>query len=632
MAVTIVQARYGNGPSGTFQAQLSPAATVGNTLVAIAFRRDAGEPGDPVEGGFTTIAKANHTFDFQRSVGMWHHVVEADETPYTVFGDGVTYQAGNTGDRFLVVEIEGTYTGVASERNNVASTATMDCGGDVTPDDADCIVIGAAAIGGNGGPVSELSGVTAWVDELTGGFSPYCWAGYRQTSDDEAVSVGGSQGSSPFAGVTAVFVSSDFVPDPDPDPDPEPPDYVPPEPARALLEIYVPAEGAARWGEALWGVDTWSTSVWTDVTPQGITADVSWGAPAADRGILAPVEAGKWTVTTYDPDRKLDPANAESPYYPHVRSQLPIRISHRGYVIRRGVVDFVQYRYEDDGGMIRATDNVAVLAAAEVPEDTALADTLWARAADVIAASGVRVPMVPTPRGVDPAVSAWEPGTFRAWEIIRQSAAEIMHVPYIDNLGNLGFRAWSNPWDTDAEVGAPEMVGLFAESSDDGLVSVVIVNDDGEGEIERRITPTPRYGQRVHRRSLLTIDGDAYAEAVLADRGAPALRWRPGGIRPLDAASVEYWAHRRTNELVTIVHDYTDPVVEVRARILGMRVYVRDKGGQLGTDWRFYLACSTEAVEPLVADPLPLGTPNNLYLVDDDDGAFLFPDGVYTIE
>jgi hypothetical protein len=148
----------------------------------------------------------------------------------------------------------------------------------------------------------------------------------------------------------------------------------------------------------------------------------------------------------------------------------------------------------------------------------------------------------------------------------------------------------------------------------------------------RRVTPTPRYGRRVHRRTLATIDGEAYAERILDDRAREALRWRIGAVRPLDADAVEWYAELDANEIVTIYHDATDPVVETSARILGMRLTVRDLGDNAGPDWRFYPAASTEGVEPLVADPYPVPSPSNLILVDDATGEWLYPDGAYTIE
>lgn len=423
-------------------------------------------------------------------------------------------------------------------------------------------------------------------------------------------------------------------PDPDPDPDPDPP-YVPPPPARALVELYLPAEGAARWGEALWGVDTWSSSVWTDITPQCVTADVTWGTSQPDRGVLAPPEAGKWTITTHDPDRLLDPSNQDSPYYPHVRSLTPIRITTRGYVVRQGHLDFVRHLYASGDevarswarpGLLRATDNIAILAGADVPEDSILPDTLWARAAAVIAAADVHVPIA-TPRGGDPELAPWEAGSFRAWAVILAAAQEVGYVPYLTNTGTLHFRPWDDPIDRDSTIGAPELVEMAVETADAGLVSVVIVNDELDGEIERRITPPPRYGRRVHRRTLVTIDGEAYAERILADRGAQALRWRPGAVRPLDAAAVEWYGRREVNEVVTLLHDEADPVVEARARILGGRFYIRDLGSR--PDWRFYFACSTEAAEPLYADDSLIGEPSNVLLVsDDDEDEYLYPDGV----
>lgn len=405
--------------------------------------------------------------------------------------------------------------------------------------------------------------------------------------------------------------------------------YEPPAPARALIEIYVPDPEAYRWGEAIWGPPSvWSTAQWTDITMLCVSADIQWGVSRPDAGILSDTEAGLWTVITYDPDRVLDPANEDSPYYPAITYSLPIRISHRNRVIRTGFCESISFSYESDFGEIRATDHVAMLAAATVPEDVSLSDTLVARAIDVIAAAGIPMSVVPIP-GTDPPLAPWEPGSFSAWDIIRESAREVHHIPLIDNVTRLGFRAWDSPLDRNGVIGSPEMIELVPFISADSLYSVVQVNDaTAMTEVERRITPLPRYGERVHRRTLATINGGDWADRVLEDRAQSGLRWRPGALFPIDADSVEYLANIDINEFLTIDYPEASPDVEVRVRVLGARLRVVDLGGQAGPDWRWWFATATSFLSPLEADDI---TPIE-YLVDDDTGELLYPDGVVGLE
>jgi hypothetical protein len=189
--------------------------TEGNTLVMLVSERDhggAGEPSDPALGGWTTIGKADTVASggFARGAGMWYRVVTADESGVTLGGDGQTYKCGSNGDRGFIVEIVGTYASVFDTQDSVASTTEYDCGGSVSPPSADPhLVIGVTATKANGGAVTEDADVTAWIDTLPGGFSPYTWMGYRATESTSAVTVGGTAASADvYCGVTAVFAGT----------------------------------------------------------------------------------------------------------------------------------------------------------------------------------------------------------------------------------------------------------------------------------------------------------------------------------------------------------------------------------------------------------------------------------------
>lgn len=607
----------------TATATLPPTAPGGTVLLAI-YQRDAPGATYNVPGGFDLLDRSSASSGDNWPISVYEGHPSAGATAFPVTRtDGV--------GGFAVVAVE------TEDEVQVDDVLTIGPANSV-PTFASVAVAGARLAVGFATVRHDtdvaFTPVASWTEHVDSHLSappadngPQLAVGSREVSAAGTYTFGWSAPSDDMGGVLVILEAAVAPPD-----DEEPPPYVPPPPARALVELYLPAEGAARWGEALWGVDTWSTSVWTDITPQCVTVDVSWGTTQPDLGVLAPTEAGKWTIVTHDPDRLLDPSNQDSPYYPHVRSLTPIRITTRGYVVRRGHLDFVRHAFASADEVerewarpapLRATDNVAILAGAEVPSDSPLADTLWARAADVIAAADVHVPLSVPPRGVDPPLAPWEPGNFRAWAIIAASAQEVGYIAHLQPDGTLNFRPWDDPIDRDSTIGDPELVDLAVETADAGLVSVVIVNDEAMGSIERRITPTPRYGRRVHRRTLATIDGEEYAERVLTDRGAQALRWRMGAVRPLDASAVEWYARREADEIVSLTHDSASPPIEARVRILGARFTIRDLATR--PDWRFYFQASTEAAEPLYAD----GQPSNLLLVsDDDDEDYLYSDGI----
>lgn len=609
------------------------AATAGRLLILVGWRRDSLDTADPT--GWTRLRDNIGGGGFDDSVIVWAKIAAGGETGTS----GITWST--SGLTYHVEEWTG-LTLADVETDEATATGTAVTFGTVTPpaDQTGIVLAVGSANDDNTRTWTPPAGYDVRYNPTTS-FHPHPFVATDEiaaTDGDPITPTATLSASLLWRGIAIFIGGGSIIP---PDPDPEPPEYVPPPPARALVELYLPAEGAARWGEAQWGVAAWSSSEWTDITPQCVSVDVQWGATQPDKGVLAPPEAGKWTVVLHDPDRLLDPSNADSPYYPHVRSLTPIRITTRGFVVRQGHLDFVRHDYaaadEVDRewarpGMLRATDNIALLAAADVPEDTILPDTLWARTAAIVAASGVPV-AVSVPRGAllggDPDLAPWEPGTFRAWQIILASAQEVGYIPYLTNTGTLTFRPWDQPLDRDALISSPELVALAVETADTGLVSAVIVNDEADGEIERRITPVPRYGRRLHRRDLATIDGEAYAERILRAQGVQALRFRPGAIRPDDAAAVEWYARREANEIVTLDHSGAAPDVEVRTRILGGRFYITDLGNR--PSWRFYYQTCTEALEPLVADPLPFGTPSNLYLIDDDTGEYLYADGAYSI-
>jgi hypothetical protein len=393
------------------------------------------------------------------------------------------------------------------------------------------------------------------------------------------------------------------------------PGYDPPEPGGALLEIYATSPGAYRWDEANWDEAVWSSSSWQDVTPEGIRVVIQWGAQRPELGILADTEAGAWNVEVYDPDRILDPANADSQFVSDLKPGLPIRLSHRGVVIRRGVVESIGHSYIDDRGQIRATDAIATLVLADVPFDTALGDTLRERARTAISAAGIVVPVEPDPPSGDPVLSPWDeteegapPTTgHTAWEWIADAARQVLHVPYIDREGVLRFRDYLNPLARGRTLASPELVNLLSLVQVQGQYSIVQAREtvaDGSALIERRLTPLPRYGARIHTRDDPTPDAADWAEAVLADRGHAGLRWVPGELYPLTADSVELLATIEPLELVSLQHLEADPPVAVNARVLGGTVTVIGKKDSAAI-WRFRFETAQAPNEPLVEDGDP---------------------------
>ena len=88
------------------------------------------------------------------------------------------------------------------------------------------------------------------------------------------------------------------------------------------------------------------------------------------------------------------------------------------------------------------------------------------------------------------------------------------------------------PLDRGREITAANLEDLEAVSHEDGLYSVARVqgNDPDLPPIEREAAPLPRYGRRVIERTELTVDPEGWADAVLAERVWPGVRYVPGTI------------------------------------------------------------------------------------------------------
>ena len=399
----------------------------------------------------------------------------------------------------------------------------------------------------------------------------------------------------------------------------------PPEPAGVLLEIYAHAPGAARWDVAKWDEAVWGTGGWRDVTPYGITVDIDWGSRRPELGILSTPDAASWNVEYYDPDRVLDPSNDAGPYFGDLIPFLPIRVSHRGTVVRRGYASVISHNYSDPGrGGMRGADNISVLANAMVPSDTTLSDTLYARAVDAIAAAGLSV-TVAAPVGTDPPVSPWVTATreWSVWDWIKDAAQEVLHIPIIDRLGTLTFRPWASPLARGRVIGSPELIDLGVVTDWSGLFSVVTARLDVDTIETRALTPPPGYGARTYARDEITIDAGDWAATVLADRGLPTLLWKPGDMRPLTAVSTELLATIEAVELVSLQYPEANGTpISASGIVVGGSIHIEGKRDDSAI-WRFHYELAQTATEPLIET----GGDETDYLLRTGGGEYLYPTG-----
>lgn len=411
------------------------------------------------------------------------------------------------------------------------------------------------------------------------------------------------------------------------------PGYIPPEPGHAILEIYVHDEDATRWGTATWGdnpptgtTGIWSAAGWQDVTPEGVRAHVRWGTSRPERGILAVQEAQSWEVETYDPDRVLDPGNPDSPYAPQLVSGVPIRISSSvsGRVIRTGIIDEIAYNYRAPQyrGTIRGSSTIAALWRASVAADAVLGNTLNERVRDAVAESGIYIGGIPILRFTDSfpdiPLSDQIPDEQNAWTHIYKAGEEALWTIYEDEGGALSSAPAAGGVDRGSEITYESLEDLRSESSEDGIYSVVRVQpaDPMDAMLERVASPLPRYGRIPYTRTETTINPEAWAAAVLADRAWPGVVWTPGVVWCFTEADVDFMASLQITERVHIV---VPGVVDVAGVLVGMEMWVEAKDDD-ETRWLFLPVIATASSASLGSTTLVADDGSGDFLVDDDTG------------
>ncbi len=400
----------------------------------------------------------------------------------------------------------------------------------------------------------------------------------------------------------------------------------PPEPAGVLLEIYAADPGSARWDVAKWDEDSWGSAGWQDVTGYGVTVDIDWGSSRPELGILSVPDAASWAVDYYDPDRILDPSYEEGPYFGDLLPFLPIRVSHRGTVVRQGFATGIAHAFAKNGlyGYMRGADSITLLANAMVPSDTTLPNTLYARAVAAIEAAGLSV-SVAAPVGSDPALTPWVTGTreWSVWDWIKDAAQEVLYIPTISNVGTVNFRPWAVPLARGRALGSPELIDLQAVVDYSGNFSVIQAREDDTTVIERRITPPPRYGARTFTRDEATLNPGDWADAVLADRGLPSLLWKPGDMRPLTAVSTELLATIEAVELVSIEYPEANGTpIFASGIVVGGSIHIEGKRDDAAI-WRFHYELAQTATEPIIETG---GEPTD-YVLRTGGGEFVYPTG-----
>jgi PKD repeat protein len=415
--------------------------------------------------------------------------------------------------------------------------------------------------------------------------------------------------------------------------------YTPPLPGLALVEIFATSPGSARWDIAKWDEAVWSSDSWQNVTPESTDVTIIWGSQRPELGILSTPDAASWGIGFFDPLRLLDPANPSSPYFGDIVPGLPVRITHRGWVVKQGVLESAGHNFDlnsfqsHHAGYFRVTDSQSLMARAKVPSDTTLADDLIERARDAIAAAGLTITVrthVESPGGIEHALVAWEAGTdWSVWQWISDAAAQVLHIPFINRTGELEFREWAKPRDfgkgrdVGKSLASPNLVGLGSVIFVNGTYSVVtVLDEDGVTVRTAEITPKPYYGAVTYdgRLTLPTPNAQDWAQTVLDDRAVAGLRWVPGEVFPLTANDVRYFAEIEPVERVSIDYPEASPQISATGIVVGGQIVISPVQ-EREARWSFLFQVAATEDQPLVDDD-----DASFYLVNDDDPSdYLYP-------
>jgi hypothetical protein len=191
------------------------------------------------------------------------------------------------------------------------------------------------------------------------------------------------------------------------------------------IELWATAPGTGRWDRSTWDGGTWGAPSWRRIDCEVTEAHYQWGV-SDEAGILSIADSGPCDLTTFDPDRTLDPSNADSPYFTFVGPGTPLRVKRTGaseQTAWTGFIDEATYDVVSGIGRIRCVDGIAYLAQADLPEGLALPNTLRARVRAIVNAVGLSS-IVP----VQPEVATGEFIANGSFESVDDPAAQYPHA------------------------------------------------------------------------------------------------------------------------------------------------------------------------------------------------------------
>ena len=387
------------------------------------------------------------------------------------------------------------------------------------------------------------------------------------------------------------------------------------------VALYAVDPNAGKWDAALWDGAYWGEFDWQVIDCQIEEAQTRWGA-TDEAGILSLVSAGEMDVSTYDPQRILDPTNAASPFYGAVRPGTPVRVqglTPDAVPAGTGLIDEATYDLAALRGRIRAVDGIAYLAMAQVPDGTSLPNTMRARTRAIVAAVGLTTlvpvePEAPSDPDVDPPVAPHDGLAASAWDLIARAAEDSLTVVWLDPAGTLRFRSWGGLPDTGLNLGcadpdSTDELWLPGVSTVTAKASAAPVRNRVRAYSAGTTWQTPRsdpvsvgkYGPRPFDVQRVVPDFVAWADRILADRGDAGLEVGIGEVRPLTEAELAALLAINGPSIVRVRDDSHGTVVDFDAGVIGATIGVTAFG------WRWQMVTTVPRVEweAVPPDPVP---------------------------
>ena len=319
-----------------------------------------------------------------------------------------------------------------------------------------------------------------------------------------------------------------------------------------LFGPYQDTSAMTKWDQANWddAAATWANLLgWQDVTPQSLNCQISWGTDD-NMGALSVCSAGSWEVATYDPQRLLDPANFNSPWYRVLEPGGLVRIAYTDGVlndetVRVGFIDEIEYDIAEKIGSIRASDGISLMVKAKLPEgmahEQATPVSLRAFARYVIKKARIdyiTVEADPPAPDYDPAIGLAINSEASVWQQITAAALDAMHAVWLDREGVLRFRYFGKARDRNFIIGTGgvPMDDLTTRLSMEGVFNHAIARymsfNEQWSEVQKAES-VAIYGDLILRRDRPNPNSGEWVDQMLQDRGASAVQYDIGTIRPV---------------------------------------------------------------------------------------------------